>query len=177
MRYEIRRAVPEDVSFLPDVERLAGSLFDTHLAEVGLTDDAVAHVNSIEDFQRAREAGRLWVAVAADGQVVGFALVLEIGGYAHLEELDVLPAHGRRGVGSALLDAVCVWAGAAGYPAVTLRTFRDIPWNAPFYRSKGFEVVDSSQLSDEHVDIEALERQRGLRTEFRVSMKYSTARI
>ena len=176
MRYEIRRAVPEDVVFLPDVERMAGTLFDTHLTETGWTDDLVAHVNSIEDFQKARDAGRLWVAAAAEGQVVGFALVLEIGGYAHLEELDVLPAHGRRGVGSALLNAVCAWAGAAGYPAMTLRTFRDIPWNAPFYRRRGFDVVDSSQLSDEHVEIEALERKRGLRTDLRVSMKYSTGR-
>ena len=176
MRYEIRRAAPEDVSFLPDVERMAGTLFDTHLAATGLTDDVVAYVNSVEDFEKAREAGRLWVAVAAEGQVVGFALVLEIGGFAHLEELDVLPAHGRRGVGSGLLDAVCAWAATAGYPAITLRTFRDIPWNAPFYRSRGFEVVDSSLLSDEHVEIEALERQRGLRTDLRVSMKYSTGR-
>jgi GNAT superfamily N-acetyltransferase len=130
--YQIRRAAPEDVSVLPDVERMAGTLFDTQLAATGLTDDVVAHVNSVEDFERAREAGRLWVAVAADGQVVGFALVLDIAGYAHLEELDVLPAHGRRGAGSAMLEAVCAWAAAAGYPAITLRTFRDIPWNAPF---------------------------------------------
>jgi GNAT superfamily N-acetyltransferase len=176
VRYQIRRAVPEDVSFLPGIEQMAGTLFDTQLAATGLTDDVVAHVNSVEDFEKAREAGRLWVAVAADGRVVGFALVLEIAGYAHLEELDVLPAHGRRGVGSSLLSAVCTWAAAAGYPAITLRTFRDIPWNAPFYRRRGFEVVDSSHLSDEHVEIEALERQRGLRTDRRVSMKYSTGR-
>jgi hypothetical protein len=25
---------------------------------------------------------------------------------------------------------------------VTLTTFRDVPWNAPFYRRLGFEVVD-----------------------------------
>jgi GNAT superfamily N-acetyltransferase len=176
VRYEIRRAVPGDVPALPDVEQTAGTLFDAYLTEIGWTDDLVPHVISIEDFRKACDAGRLWVAAAAEGQVVGFALVLEIGGYAHLEELDVLPAHGRRGVGSALLDAVCAWAGRAGYPAVTLRTFRDIPWNAPFYRRRGFDVVDSLQLSDEHVEIETLERKRGLRPDFRVSMKYTTDR-
>ena len=34
------------------------------------------------------------------------------------------------------------WARASGLAAVTLTTFRDVPWNAPFYRRVGFEVVD-----------------------------------
>jgi len=173
--HEIRRAVPEDIVFLAEVERKAGTLFETYPDETGLTDDILTRVNPIGNFQRAQEAGHLWVAVAPKGQVVGFALVLEIGGYAHLDELDVLPSHGRRGLGSALLDAVCSWAVETGYPAVTLRTFRDVPWNGPFYGRRGFHVVDSSQLSAEHVELEALERQRGLRPGFRVSMKYSVA--
>jgi hypothetical protein len=39
----------------------------------------------------------------------------------------------------------------AGYPAVTLRTFRDVPWNGPFYLRRGFAVVDSAALSPGHV--------------------------
>jgi GNAT superfamily N-acetyltransferase len=172
--YDVRRAISEDMAVLPEVERRAGNLFDTYPGETGLTDDMLARGTSIDRFERARETGHLWVAVAPKGEVVGFALVVEIGGCAHLDELDVLPSHGRRGVGSALLDAVCSWAVEAGYPAVTLRTFRDVPWNAPFYGRRGFHVVDSSQLSAEHVALEDSERQRGLRTDLRVSMKYST---
>jgi 4-diphosphocytidyl-2-C-methyl-D-erythritol kinase len=41
----------------------------------------------------------------------------------HVEEMDVLPAHGRRGLGSRLLAWVCAWARAQGYAAVTLSTF------------------------------------------------------
>jgi len=51
-----------------------------------------------------------------------------------------------------------------------------VPWNGPFYQRRGFHVVDSSQLSEEHVELEVTERQRGLRTDLRVAMKYSTAR-
>ena len=115
------------------------------------------------------------MAPGPDGNPIGFALVLDIGGYAHLAELDVLPSHGRQGVGSALLDAVCTWARSAGYPAVTLRTFRDVPWNAPFYARRGFRVVDSAQLSPEHVGLEVSERRRGLRTNIRVTMRLDTA--
>jgi GNAT superfamily N-acetyltransferase len=173
--YRVRVAVAEDVACLPEIERQAGLLFDDRLEQIGRTKEFQPHVNSVENFQEAQRAGRLWVAAAPSGDVVGFAMVLEIGGFAHLEELDVLPSHGRKGLGSALLDAVCAWAEQAGYPAVTLSTFRDIPWNAPFYQSRGFRVVPTSDLSDEHVQVEVTERRRGLRTDLRVMMAYATA--
>jgi GNAT superfamily N-acetyltransferase len=173
--YQIRRAVAKDIALLPDVERRAGALFATYPGETGLTDEALTRVSSIETLEKAREAGRLWVAVAATGELVGFALVLEVGGYWHLEELDVAMRHGQRGLGSALLDAVCSWARETGSPAVTLRTFRDVPWNGPFYQRRGFRVVESSQLSEQHVGLEVSERQHGLRTDLRVTMIYSGA--
>lgn len=42
-----------------------------------------------------------------------------------------------------LLDEAIHWAQGQGLEGVTLTTFRDVPWNAPFYSSVGFvEVVD-----------------------------------
>ena len=57
------------------------------------------------------------------------------------DELAVTPAHGRRGVGRALVDEVLAWSAAQGLPSVTLITFRDVPWNGPFYEKLGFEAV------------------------------------
>ena len=51
------------------------------------------------------------------------------------------PDHAGRGVGRALLRAGCDWAAARGYPELTLATYRDVPWNGPFYASEGFEEV------------------------------------
>ena len=45
----------------------------------------------------------------------------------HLEELDVHPDHGRRGLGSSLVMAVRDWAAATGHEAITLTTFRESP--------------------------------------------------
>jgi len=53
------------------------------------------------------------------GVPVGFALVEILDGAAHLEEIDVHPAHGRRGLGSALVRAVCEWARQSELSAVT----------------------------------------------------------
>jgi GNAT superfamily N-acetyltransferase len=173
--YKVRLAVAKDVARLPEIERKAGMLFDDHLEQIGLTKEFQQQVNSLENFENARRAGRLWVAALPSGDAVGFAMVLEIGGFAHLDELDVLPAHGRKGLGSALLDAVCTWAVQTGYPGVTLTTFRDIPWNAPFYWRRGFRVVASSELSNEHVQVVVSEGRRGLRTDLRVMMARFTA--
>lgn len=49
------------------------------------------------------------------------------------------PEHGRRGIGGALVGSVCDWARASGIASVTLTTYREIPWNEPFYRRLGFE--------------------------------------
>jgi GNAT superfamily N-acetyltransferase len=173
--YEVRRATPSDIAVLQDVERTAALLFKTYPGEAGLTEEIYREANSVETFENAQRAGRLWVAVTPTSEVVGFALVMEIAGFAHLEEIDVLPSHGQQGLGSALLSAVCSWARTAGYPAVTLRTFRNVPWNGPFYLRRGFRVVDSSDVSKHHLDLEAAERKRGLPTELRVTMAYPTA--
>ncbi|HSA60841.1 MAG TPA: GNAT family N-acetyltransferase [Nitrospiraceae bacterium] len=175
--YEVRRATPNDIALLQDVERTAALLFKTYPGEAGLTEEIYREANSVETFENAQRAGRLWVAVTPTSEVVGFALVMEIAGFAHLEEIDVLPSHGQQGLGSALLSAVCSWAQTAGYPAVTLRTFRDVPWNGPFYLRRGFRVVNSSDVSKHHLDLEASERKRGLRTELRVTMAYPTERM
>jgi GNAT superfamily N-acetyltransferase len=128
-------------------------------------------VNSLDTFSRAQESGRLWVAVDSLNQPVAFALMLEIDGAAHLEELDVLPAHGRKGLGGALVDVVCAWARDAGYPAVTLSTFRDVPWNGPFYAHHGFRAIDAASLSAGLARLVEKEAKRGLRTDQRAIMR------
>ncbi len=55
--------------------------------------------------ERAAEPGILLVAVDDDGTVVGFTHVLDLDGHWHLEQIAVDPAHGRRGIGAALLEA------------------------------------------------------------------------
>lgn len=74
--------------------------------------------------------------------VVGFVHVLELDGHAHLEQLSVLPAHGRRGIGRRLVDDALAEARRRGHAEITLRTYSEVPWNAPFYASCGFVVSE-----------------------------------
>ena len=170
--YVIRLAEPGDIAVLPLVEKQAVCLFQKWLAETGLTPALLEQVSTVEEFEEARQRGHLWIALSPDAEVVGFALVIILDRLAHLDELDVVPEHGRKGVGSKLLEIVCRWARVAGYSKVTLSTFRHVPWNAPFYESKGFRAVDPEHLGPQHVELVAAERARGLRTDLRVIMEY-----
>ena len=126
---------------------------------------------------RAQREGRLWVALAGDVPV-GFALLEAIEPEAaHLEEIDVHPDHGRRGLGAALIRAVCQWAAANGRGAVTLTTFRDVAWNAPFYARLGFEIVAPAHLSPPLRAVVEDETRRGLDPARRVVMRRPGARI
>lgn len=93
---------------------------------------------SAED--RAAASGFVLIAEdqADEVEPIGFVQVLEIDGHAHLEQLSVLPSHARRGHGRRLVQAALDEASRRGYPRVTLRTYVDVPWNAPFYASCGF---------------------------------------
>ena len=103
----------------------------------------------LEEFQAAQTAGLLWVALSWQLQPVGFALVERVGTWLHLEEIDVHPLHGRRGIGAALVETVCAWGRDRGYAHMTLTTYRDIPWNGPFYAKLGFKVLDVEDLTPE----------------------------
>ena len=91
---------------------------------------------TVEEF-----AAALVVLVAGDPPV-GLCRIDGIGDGAHLEQLSVHPDHGRRGIGRALLRAGCALGRArAATPSSRLATYRDVPWNGPFYASEGFVEV------------------------------------
>lgn len=79
---------------------------------------------------------------------LGFAHLRPIGAdHWHLEQLSVHPDAARRGVGTELLHATLGTALAQGARRLTLRTFADVPWNAPWYRRQGFTDLDSPALA------------------------------
>jgi GNAT superfamily N-acetyltransferase len=122
-RPAVRPAEPADEPLLAEIEERAGTLF------------RVAGYPPIPDHPRPHEA--LFVLVAGR-PAVGFARVVELDGRAHLDELDVLPGRMRQGIGTELIEAACTEARRRGYGEMTLTAFRDVAWNAPLYRRRGF---------------------------------------
>lgn len=94
----------------------------------------------------------------------------------YIGETDVLPAHGRHGLGARLLSRACAWAREQGYTAVTLSTVRDVPWNGPFYRKHGFRDLQPAERTPSMRAIREKEAQHGLRVEARVFMRLELTR-
>ncbi|HWU77840.1 MAG TPA: 4-(cytidine 5'-diphospho)-2-C-methyl-D-erythritol kinase [Rhodanobacter sp.] len=142
MSIEIARAQPDQVDALCVIEREAVQLFRGHPAWASYSAMAIPP----ELLQQAVSRGLVWVALSADGQLLGFVwLDTAAGGsVVGIAEMNVLPAHGRRGIGAALLEHACAWAREAGYRRVDLGTLADVRWNAPFYAKHGFVAVDKN---------------------------------
>jgi|KBSSwiStaDraftv2_1062776.scaffolds.fasta_scaffold163212_2 4-diphosphocytidyl-2-C-methyl-D-erythritol kinase len=134
----IRLARLDEIACLRAIEDEAGTMF----SGLGLIDDALDGSFPIGDLVRLVSMGQVWVGCTEDGaekdRPVGIAIASMREGEVYVEELDVMPTFGRRGLGSRLLAWVCAWAEELQCTSVTLSTFRDVPWNAPFYRKHGF---------------------------------------
>ena len=164
--FVIRAAGEADIERLLDVQRRAAAL----LLGLGTHDLFAMHSLSAQDLHEGTTQGILRVA-DVDGHVVGFALCGQVDGHAHLFEMDVVPGHGRRGIGTALLESVCVLAAARGLQSITLSTLRNVPWNAPFYAARGFVERDENQWGPQLAVIIENERILGVPPELRVVMQ------
>lgn len=169
MPYTIAQATEAHLTTLQVVEREAATLFEGH----NIPPHIIEEVTPLEELRQAMQTGYLWVALDEAGEPVGFALTEPLKESLHLEELAVTPAHGRRGLGRALVEAVCHAARSRGFSAVTLTTFRDLPWNAPFYQKFGFAVIPPEALPPTLQAIMEKEARRGLTPDRRVAMRRS----
>ena len=165
--YQIRHARVDELGALPEIERLAAGRF----ASFGLEEVFSRIVTPLELLRERQRAGQVWVAADDADRPVGFVVVSILDDNAHLDELDVLPDHGRRGIGTALVDTACASARLAGYHAITLSTLRDIPWNAPFYAKLGFRILAENELTQPLRDLLDSEARLGLPMENRVLMR------
>ena len=164
--YTITAARQEDLTRLAAIELAAARLLRGHAPESVLNE-----TTSLEVLEEAQRAGHLWVVLADDLPVAFAHAELLERNAVHLEEIDVHPEHGRRGLGTKLIREVCHWAASNGYGAVTLTTFRDVPWNMPFYARLGFDVVAPEHVSAALHAIVEDETRRGLDPLRRVVMK------
>ncbi|GAA1825050.1 GNAT family N-acetyltransferase [Actinomadura chokoriensis] len=127
MEYEVRPARPEDLPGLADIENSGDPMF----AGIGIVFPPGPTV--IEQL-----IGKPAEIVVAGDPPVGFAAVEEVDEAAHLEQISVRGDLTGRGIGARLLAEVMARAAAAGSPGVSLLTFRDVPWNGPWYARHGF---------------------------------------
>lgn len=110
--------------------------------------------------------------VGGDGrQIVGFGACQACEDALHLWELAVRRERQGQGIGRAIVAACTDLGRRRGLPAVTLSTFRDIAWNAPFYGRLGFIEVPEAAFNRRLALIRQREVDLGLDVANRCAMR------
>ena len=163
----VRPARADDLPQLAAIERAAGETF-RDLGMDLVADDAPFTRAELVPYQ---QDGRAWVAADAADAPVGFLLLDVVDGTGHIEQVSVHPAHGRQGLGAALIETAAAWTVDRGLQALTLTTYAEVPWNAPYYERLGFRTVDADQVPPGLRRIREQERAHGLDRWPRVTMQ------
>ncbi len=127
----IRAGRPDEFAELRRIEIEADRLFESVGIGPFTNDETEDH------FDKAT-----LVLVVGDPPV-GFVCVELVDGIPHIWQLAVHPDHAHQGLGRALVAVTCDWARSEHFDAMTLTTYRDVPWNGPFYESLGFVIMDT----------------------------------
>jgi GNAT superfamily N-acetyltransferase len=162
----IRNASAKDLQTLQTIEVFAGEAFRA-LGMDAIADDDPPSLSVLRSYA---EVGRAWVATDPLDSPVGYILIDEIDRGAHIAQVTVHPDHSRQGIGRALIEEATRWARGRGQEAMTLTTFRDVPWNAPYYARLGFVELPESSWSGDLRRIVAAEASQGLDAWSRVVM-------
>jgi len=152
-RLRIRLAERRDTDALRAIEVAAGEPFRA-LGMDSIADDeppAASALHSVIDD------GRAWVSVDEVDRPIGYLLVEIVGGSAHIGQVSVDPTHAGLRIGSALIDVAGQWAVEHRLAGLTLTTFTDVPWNAPYYQRLGFEAIPPDQVTRELRELAAAE--------------------
>lgn len=168
MNFTVRRAQSADASTLPAIERSAAALFRCDPSLAWLADAAVPDA---EHHQMAIEKGQVWVAQSADNELMGFLSAIEVDNELHIQEISVSQQFQGQGAGRKLLLTALEHARKRELYGLTLTTFRDLPWNEPFYRQFGFETLGSAAIGPRLTTVLNNEINHGLPGQRRCAMR------
>jgi len=153
--YVISDVTEDDIPALVAADRAASMLFEsTGLISPEALTDTIPHAA----FEEAIAAGHVIGARHIEGFVVGFTLTSLRGTGLYLDQISVHPDHGQRGLGTELMMHILQDAEDRKLPSVTLSTFRELAWNAPFYASMGFREIHRNKYDDFMFEIEEAQR-------------------
>ncbi|KOY55001.1 GNAT family N-acetyltransferase [Streptomyces sp. XY332] len=163
----IRAVHIDELPLLQAIERAAGECF----RGIGMPEIADDEPLPLDELARYQRAGLAWAAVTEADVPLAYLIADRVDGNLHIEQVSVHPDGARRRIGRSLLEHLAARAAAESIPALTLTTFEDVPWNAPYYARCGFERLADGELSPGLKDIRDREAEHGLDRWPRICMR------
>lgn len=167
----IRAAQAAEIPAVQAIDRASMQMF----CDIGMPEIAQYDPWPLGELAARQQAGRLWIAAGEAGALVAFLMASPVDSCLQVEQVSVDPGSARRGLGRALMDHAADQASDAGLPALTLTTFADVPWNAPYYARCGFRVLDGAEITPGLRAIRHREAALGLDRWPRVCMRRDTS--
>ncbi|MQB43706.1 N-acetyltransferase [Rhizobium sp. ICMP 5592] len=163
--YAIRLARPDELHLLAAIE--VDAFWALHDAGAVACEPTSLPIGVL---RQSLETDLLFVAVDALDQPFGFLAGIAMADAVHIAEIDVIRHWQKKGVGRRLMQAVIEVVRTRGASGVTLTTDRHVSFNAPFYASLGFSILDESERSAELSRILEREVEHGAEPARRVAM-------
>jgi GNAT superfamily N-acetyltransferase len=161
----IRRGTKDDFAALRAIELAS---FETLRAAGAVSGDPAASTD--EELQRYLDHALLYAACDAAGAPVGYAGASVEDGALHIGEMDVHPRWQKKGLGRRLMLTLLDEGRRRKLAEATLTTDRFAPFNAPFYASLGFRLLERRDCAPRLQAILASEADKGLDPDRRVAM-------
>lgn len=135
----IRPIETRDYPALLDIEDATAD----QLRSIGIPAIAELGPYSREEVTDYISEGLAWAATDDNDVPVGFLMAEIVDDCLYVAEVNVHPRRAREGLGRQLIDH----AATGGYPAQILTTFRDVPWNAPYFQRLGFVILADDEVT------------------------------
>lgn len=136
----IRLASADEIHKVAPVELAAAEAFRTVGMNV-VADDAPIPESML---LQAVDDQRLWFAVEY-GVLKAYLLGDFLTESLHIDQVTVHPDAARRGLGALMIESVSADPRSKERGKITLTTFADVPWNAPYYKRIGFREIPEQE--------------------------------
>jgi GNAT superfamily N-acetyltransferase len=138
----IRPAAEADA---PALRRIAVAAYQRYVPRIGREPAPMT-----ADYLAAARHGQAWLAEAADGQAVGFIILIPQPGYLLAENVAVLPAAQGRGIGARLLGVAEERARGLRLPEIRLYTNEAMTENLAYYPRRGYAETHRAEQDGFH---------------------------
>lgn len=168
----IRKATHADIDTMIQIEISAATLFSTLPSEFlkKLPNDIP---NRNQHFYNAMISSDMSWVICVNRLVAGFICTTYIPkeNTLHIYEFNVAQTFQMKGLGKQLLNFIINIGRQKGFLRLTLTTFKHVQWNAPFYASNGFVIMDETLLNNRLQDILKEEHDLGFPDNSRCAMQ------
>lgn len=163
----IRAASEREADDLPEIERSSGAIFRGYPGLEWIADD---DVQSADQHRTLISQGVALVAEDQEHGPVGFLNGELTPDGLHIWQIAVHLDWQGQGIGRRLIAAAGRFAQEKGAKALTLTTFRDVPWNEPYYQRLGFRTLAEGEITPRLRKILENEGKAGIPLERRCAM-------